>query len=133
MEIFALWLGLYAAHDVADYWVQTPCQSADKGKPGWVGRLACFRHASTYTISQAVALALVSTVVPITWTAALIALAVSGGTHYIIDRRSPLRKAARWFGQGKVEFYDKGGAPALDQSAHKFMIFLAALLGCWLG
>lgn len=85
----AAFAALYASHHVGDYWVQTDHQAATKGLGGWRGRVACLAHVGTYTVTQAVALvALVSALgigLPIRGT--LTALIVSGGTHYLADRR----------------------------------------------
>jgi len=67
-------------------------------------------------------------------------LAVSAVTHYIADRRTPLRKLAELIGSGG--FYALGcprpgrddnpslgtGSYALDQSFHYLFLFVAALI-----
>jgi len=138
----AAFAALYAAHQVADHWVQTDDQAAHKGKPGSVGRIACLMHVLTYTVTCLVALLAVKTVVGLPWQPIQIiaALAVSALTHYIADRRTPLAKLAGWLGH--AGFHRLGtprpdrdanpslgtGAYALDQSYHVFWLFVAALI-----
>lgn len=137
--IGAVFAALFAAHMVADHWVQTSAQARDKSLPGWPGRLACLAHVATYLITQALALgalvALGANLHP-AWT--LAGLAVSGVTHYVADRRVPLRRLAEMVGRG--EFWVVGtpaagqapclgtGAYALDQSWHIGWIFVSALV-----
>lgn len=133
--VFAAAFGAYAAgHQVADYWIQTPGQSARKALPGWTGRRACLAHVTTYTVTLAALLALAAGVlaVPVSpgWAAA--GLAVNAVTHYFADRRTPLRKLAALI-PGKAGFWDAGeglasGAACLDQSWHWLWIFAAALI-----
>jgi hypothetical protein len=124
---------LTAAHQVADHWVQTDHQAATKGGQGWRARLACARHVATYTTTQG--LALVGAAkwlgVPLAgrWTAA--ALATSAVTHYVADRREPLRRMAEATNLGR--FYrlkadGLNGAYLMDQSWHYGWIFAAALI-----
>jgi hypothetical protein len=138
----ALSAALFAAHQVADHWVQTQHQADTKGHPGWAGRLACAAHVATYTATAALALALLALATDWTpsplWVAA--GLAVSALTHYLADRRTPLRRLAKW--TGAQRFYALGaprpgrddnpslgtGAYALDQSWHIGWLFIAALL-----
>ncbi|MFI5836904.1 DUF3307 domain-containing protein [Micromonospora sp. NPDC051300] len=137
----AVFAALYVAHQVADHWVQTQWQADTKGQPGWLGRLACAAHVATYTLTAAVAL---TTVVLATglrldpWGVA-VGLAVSAVSHYIADRRTPLRRLAAALGAAR--FYRLGqprpghddnpslgtGAYALDQSWHYAFLFIAAL------
>jgi hypothetical protein len=89
-EVFASSaVALYAAHHVGDYWVQTDHQARHKGDAGWPGRLQCAMHCVSYLITQAVFLAVLTIVTGLdTSSGALsIALAVSGVTHYLADRR----------------------------------------------
>nr|ABD93454.1 pRL2-25 [Streptomyces sp. 44414] len=48
----AVFIGLYIAHSVGDHWVQSSCQAATKGLPGWPGRLACGRHVLGLTLTK---------------------------------------------------------------------------------
>jgi hypothetical protein len=137
----AAFAALYAAHQVADHWVQTQHQADTKGQPGWRGRLSCAAHVGTYTLTAAVALALLAAVTGLPldpWKVAA-GLAVSAISHYIADRRGPLRRLAEL--TGSARFYALGiprpdrddnpslgtGAYALDQSWHVGWLFVAAL------
>lgn len=143
LAVFAAALvALYAAHSVADHWVQTDYQAATKGRPGWVGRRACAAHVATYTAVSAIALAAMAwrchADLSIPRTA--IALAVSAVSHYVADRRTPLRWIAEHVGGGL--FWTLGqprpghddnpslgtGAYALDQSWHLAWLLVAALV-----
>ncbi|TWP51251.1 DUF3307 domain-containing protein [Lentzea tibetensis] len=124
---------LYAGHHVGDYWLQTPHQGKHKGDCGREGWLAAGRHVATYTIATAVAVALVAVVIglPISPAAFVVGQLVSAATHLVIDRRYPLRALAALVDRvqpGKLDYYDNGGAAHLDQSAHIFCLFVAALL-----
>jgi hypothetical protein len=123
----------YAAHQAGDYWVQTSAQAAAKGQPGWAGRKACGAHVATYTLTLAACIALAGwwPALPLSagWVTA--GLGVSAATHYIADRRSPLRRIADQLGSG--QFWRTGdglatGAALLDQAWHWFWLFLSALL-----
>jgi hypothetical protein len=131
-------VALYAAHHVGDYWIQTDHQAAHKGEAGADGRLACLGHVLTYLATQAAflfALVLVAGV-QLSAVATVSALAVSGVTHYMADRREfgIMFRLARLI-PGKARFlayggqHGFGGAWALDQSWHIFWgVFVAALL-----
>jgi len=133
---------LYAAHQVADHWVQTSHQAGRKGDPGWTGRLACLMHVLTYSLTALVALTFLGLASGLTrppWQVTA-GLAISAVTHYIADRRTPLRRIAELIGSGG--FYSLGtprpgrddnpslgtGAYALDQSWHVGWLFVAALI-----
>lgn len=143
MTAFAdVFVALFAAHHVADHWVQTQHQADHKGDAGWSGRWACAKHILTYTATGAVALLALAVVTgwQPTPLALLAGLAVSAVTHYIADRRAPLRRIAEW--TGSARFYALGtprpghddnpslgtGAYALDQSWHIGWLFIAALV-----
>lgn len=132
-HIALAYAAMRAAAHFADHWVQTDCQAQHKGMQGWVGRLACGRHVSTYVATQGVfttvlfALANGGT----HWWGLLWGLLLSGVTHYWADRRTPLQKLAEKVGKG--DFYKRGevlgsGAYALDQSFHHVMETVAAVL-----
>jgi hypothetical protein len=150
----AVFAAPYAAHQVADHWVQTGRQAADKGLPGWPGRLACARHVAVLTLTAAAALAAVAMVTgaPMRLLPAVTGLAVNAASHYVADRRRPLLSLSEWLGAtvvpGKGEFWHLGapraghddnpglgtGAYALDQSWHVAWLFAAALIiagGAW--
>jgi hypothetical protein len=124
---------LYAAHHVADMWVQTHCQAQTKGLPGWRGRLACAAHVATYTLTAWVALTVAYWATD-TWpsgAAVWVGLAVSAVSHYVADRRDPLRRIADALGSGPFYRVNDGGisgAYLLDQSWHIGFLFIAALV-----
>jgi len=121
---------LIAAHQVADHWVQTQRQADRKGLPGWPGRIACAAHVATYTLTAVAALALVAAVTG--WRpdpgAVAVGLAVSAVSHYIADRRAPLRWLADRLGKSPAWLERGGGMYALDQSWHVGWLFVAALI-----
>jgi len=81
-------VALYAAHHVGDYWVQTDHQARHKGVAGQEGATQCALHVLTYVATQAWFLALVAVfVAPLPIMLSAVALAVSGVTHYLADRR----------------------------------------------
>lgn len=141
-DFAAVFVALYAAHQVADHWVQTQYQADHKGRPGWPGRLACAAHVATYTLTGVVALFAVAAVTG--WRPDLgglaAGLAVSAVSHYIADRRTPLFRLALVLGSGP--FWTLGapragrddnpslgtGAYALDQSWHIGWLFVTALI-----
>ncbi|MFJ5922296.1 hypothetical protein ACIQF6_06735 [Kitasatospora sp. NPDC092948] len=131
---------LRSAADVADHWVQTHNQALTKGQhdhregeSSAAGRAACAAHVATYVGTQGLALLIGSRVlgmrlrpVPV-----VAALAVSAATHYVADRRDPLRHIAESI--GKAEYYalaDHGmnGAYALDQAFHHAFETAAAII-----
>jgi hypothetical protein len=153
-------LALYVGHHVGDYWVQTDHQARTKGQAGKHGRTACFDHVLSYTATQMFVFVLVMQVLdlhfPHWWTMPL-ALAVSGGTHYMADRREHglMFWVARKLGKGsfmklgvpregiEIPQYPTSGAPefvtdnpqlatgawALDQSWHLFFgVLIPALI-----
>ncbi|SFP66903.1 Protein of unknown function [Actinomadura madurae] len=139
----AVFVALYAAHEVGDHWLQTHGQACGKGAPGWSGRLLCARHVAVLTAVKAAAVTLVALVLalPVSPYAVAAALAVDAVSHYWADRRSTLMALADWLGRtlvrGKGEFARLGdgataptgtGAYALDQSWHVGWLLVAALL-----
>lgn len=136
---------LSAAHEVGDQWVQTGHQACTKGEPGWAGRRACAAHVATYTAAGAVAVLAASRRlnVPLRPAQLAAALFLNAATHYVADRRGPLRKLARLArrsgylasctvvrGKGE-EAEDTGPGTALfhlDQSWHYGWIFVSALV-----
>ena len=134
----AAWVGLFAGHQVGDHIVQTQGQANAKGAPTpaelragvhpWRSWSACLRHVAGYTATQAVALVLVATVAPITFTGAIAALVISGGTHAVIDRRWVVRW---WLAKAGKEAWVEG-LYLTDQSAHHGALLVAAVVvaGC---
>jgi hypothetical protein len=138
----AVFVALYVAHSVGDHWVQTSHQSAHKGRPGWIGRLADARHVATLTATKAAVL------LPVAWLLDLhlsalgivAGLGIDAVTHWWADRRTTLAWLAEVTGKG--EFYRLGapraghddnphigtGAYALDQSFHHLWLLVAALV-----
>jgi hypothetical protein len=126
---------LYAGHQIGDHVVQTNATAAAKGAPTaerlaagahpWTGWRACLRHVTTYTMAQAIALALIGFVAPIALPGAVAALAVSASTHAVIDRRWLVRLIIE--AKGCADWRD---APyLLDQSLHAGALLVAAVLG----
>ncbi|MEU0155603.1 transcriptional regulator [Micromonospora fulviviridis] len=140
--IAAVYAALFAGHQVADHWIQTQHQADTKGLPGWPGRLACAAHVVTYGAAQLVALGLLAVAAGVTVSPGRLAagMAVNLLTHYLADRRAPLRWLADRTGSGR--FWRLGtpragrddnpsigtGAYALDQSWHHGWLFVAALM-----
>lgn len=138
----AVFVALWVAHQIADHWVQTEHQAATKGQPGWRGRIACAAHVTTYTLTALAFLAALAwrTGIDLDPGRVALALAVSAVSHYIADRRTPLRAIAELVGRSR--FYALGaprpgrednpslgtGAYALDQSWHHGWLFVAALI-----
>lgn len=147
MPFAAVFVALFAAHQVADHWVQTDHQAAHKGASGWSGRVACASHVASYTLTGVLALLAVAwqTGTHFDPVRVVVGLVVSAVSHYVADRRTPLRRFADLVGIGR--FYALGvpragrddnpslgtGAYALDQSWHIGFLFLAALIigGTW--
>ncbi|WP_405759506.1 DUF3307 domain-containing protein [Streptomyces sp. NBC_01420] len=132
---------LTAAHYLGDYVVQTDSDAVDKGKPGPTGRAACARHCLTYTVTQAAALYAAHRLLHLRLHPgrAAAGLALSGLTHYVIDRcadhwpdDSPaapaLVRAAHAAGKSTWLTRDPSAGPLIDQALHKGAIALAAAL-----
>jgi hypothetical protein len=125
------------AKKAATNWVQTDHQAAHKADPGPAGHLALARHVASYVGTQAAVVAVGARVFGIRLTPgrAAAALAVSAVSHYVADRRTPLRNAADALaravgerdGSAFVRLADHGlnGAYALDQSWHHAFELLA--------
>lgn len=116
-----VFVALFVAHQVADHWVQTHHQAVHKAGSAW----ACSKHVITYTLTAALFLV----VVPgeVSWGRAGLGLVVSAGTHYVADRRTPLKWMAVKL--GKEDYWDNyGGAYQMDQAWHYFWLFVATLI-----
>ncbi|WP_404871062.1 transcriptional regulator (plasmid) [Kitasatospora griseola] len=145
----AVFIALYAAHAVGDHWVQSSCQAAHKGLPGWTGRWACTKHVIGLTATKGVALLAAVLVLDLKVSALglVIGLGADSASHWWADRRSTLAALARV--TGKAEFYSLGtpahlshpvnsegtyaptlgtGAYSLDQSWHVAWLFVASLI-----
>ncbi|MEV7217908.1 hypothetical protein AB0O31_33040 [Kitasatospora cineracea] len=124
----------------ATNWVQTHRQALTKGQhdhnPGQssaAGRAACAAHVVTYTATQAAVLLVGARVLGIHLRPGRVAaaLALSAATHYIADRREPLRHAAEAIGKGEyyaLADFGMNGAYALDQATHHALETVAAVL-----
>ncbi|MBL6277209.1 DUF3307 domain-containing protein [Micromonospora fiedleri] len=125
----AVFATLYAAHQVADHWIQTQRQADCKGQPGWAGRLACAAHVATYTATAVLALVflIAGTGLRLDPSGVTVGLGISAVTHYIADRRTPLRWIADQLGKSPAWLDKAGGMYALDQSWHVGWLFIAAL------
>jgi hypothetical protein len=124
---------LYAAHAVADHWVQNHGAACGKAAPGWSGRLWCAWHVFTYLVTCTAAvvgvLAVLGLLGVVTVTGLAVGTAVNGLTHYIVDRRVPLLWLARVTGHGGWVEADPKEAPyKLDQSWHVGWLLVTALL-----
>lgn len=138
----AFFAAMWATHEVADHWTQTDRQALTKGHRSPDGVAACLGHVATYT-ALTVAVGglcwwrLDLTITPVGFAAGQLLSAV---THYWADRRYTLAGLAAGLGKGK--YYALGmprpghddnatmgtGAYALDQSWHRWWLFVAALL-----
>jgi hypothetical protein len=110
-DFAAIAFAFYAAHHAGDYWVQTDYDARTKGLPGWVGRKACLSHVTSYLATQlfCVFILWLVTGVSIRGIGLTVALVVSGITHYIADRREPLRRiVSSDLFPGKVAFWNLG-------------------------
>lgn len=124
-----LYVALYVAHHIGDYWVQTNNQAITKAIPGWVGRRACLMHVTTYTITAALVLVVVDWRLDLglDLTRAVAGLGVSAGTHYLADRRVLLRRLAV-LAHHEGPWLDSGGLALMDQSWHIAWLFAVALI-----
>lgn len=137
---------LTAAHEVADVWVQTDQQAANKGQhdhaegqSSAAGRRACAAHVATYTATQAAALLAGSKLLGLKLRPgrAAAALAVSALTHYAADRQGGhwrdeeprgVVRLAHATGSGTWVQRDPQAGYLLDQAWHKGWIAIAALV-----
>lgn len=127
---------LHAGHTVGDYWTQTDKCAQVKGKPGWDGQIACATHVATLTATQGVflGLAVLASGERLSWHRMVAGLTVNAVSHYVADRRTPLRRlAGRLSWIGKDAFYAHGdglasGAYVLDQAYHHGCDTVAVLI-----
>lgn len=125
---------LGAGHLPGDIAAQSNADALSKAYPGndqlaagvhpFTGWAACLRHCRSYLACQAVALALVLVVIPIPLPGIVAALAVSGATHAVIDRRWLVHRiiaAKGCTGWPEAPFW-------VDQSLHWAAMFIAALI-----
>ena len=97
------------------------------------GRAACLRHSVSYTATQAAVISAGAHALGLRLPTGrvLAALAISGGSHYLFDRREPLRRVADAL--GRREFYrlntaGMNGSYLMDQATHHLIEALACLL-----
>jgi hypothetical protein len=144
--IFAtVWPALFVAHQLGDMWIQSDHQAVAKGEAGVAGARACLGHVASYTGATAVFVGGVWLLckVAIDLVAFACGQVISAVTHYVADRRTPLRRVARWLGKDSMirrlavlrgtgdQPKDVGpgtGAHELDQSWHYLWLFVAALV-----
>ena len=148
------YLAMRTAAHVADHWFQTGHQAMHKADAGLAGHQAMAGHVASYAGAQAVALVAVNRALGMGLKPSRIAAAValSGATHWFIDRRWPVRKLAEAMDKTGCQRDRKcadpehapdgsdcnggfhglggplGGAYVLDQSAHHLMEALASVL-----
>ncbi len=144
LTTIAVYIALFAGHEIGDNWMQTDHQAVTKDGASWSGRLACAEHVGLYLLAQIICLGLTCWALdlPLTEPGTAAALAVSGASHYAIDRRWILRWFAALIGKdvylAEATVVRKAGEAhketgpgtalfVLDQSAHKVFLFLAAL------
>lgn len=137
-------------HPFCDQVVQNSEDARKKGNPGWEGRKHCARHVGSYSVGQfAAALGVTRALgyrVPLS--GLLAGTAINAVTHYVIDRREPLKRFLRskWVAKGgyldhatvqrRADVVDEGGpGTALmecDQAAHRVISVGASLTTTWL-
>ncbi len=130
-------LGVLAAlgvgHLFGDVVLQTHADANSKGIPSndriaagthpWTGWSACLRHTWSYLGAQVAALVLVSAVISPNLPGMIAALALSGSTHAVIDRRWPVQQiiaAKGCSGWPLAPFW-------VDQALHWAVMFVAAV------
>lgn len=129
-----VFIALYAGHQIGDHVVQSDTVMQAKAIPSndrlaaganpWTGWAACTHHVSTYTLTQAAAIALICLVAPLGLTGVLAALLASASTHAVIDRRWLValviraKKCTDW----------PNGPYLLDQALHYGALLVAAVL-----
>ncbi|MBD0676638.1 transcriptional regulator [Streptomyces sp. CBMA156] len=129
----AAYVLLRSSADLADHWIQTDHQADTKADRSPHGRRACAAHVATYTAVQAAALVLGGRALGLRPKPrrVIAALALSASTHYLADRREPLRRAAEATRRGNfLRLADHGmnGGYILDQAFHHVVETCAALI-----
>jgi hypothetical protein len=109
-EFAGIFIAFYIAHGVADHWLQTSHQAANKGRKDRAGAMACARHVATYTTATAVLVAWTIGLfgLHVSWLGFVAAQVISAATHYWADRRYTLAGLCDILGKG--DFY-RLGAP----------------------
>ncbi|MFB7904850.1 hypothetical protein ACFC1T_00275 [Kitasatospora sp. NPDC056076] len=124
---------LRGSADIADHWIQSDHQATTKGQDGAAGRWACAAHVASYTAVQGAVLLGGARLLGLRLRPGPVAaaLALSAASHYVADRRAPLRRVADATGKGAfVRMADHGlnGAYLLDQAWHHAFETCAALI-----
>lgn len=122
-----------SAAGIGDFWAQTSHQAIHKADAGLSGHRAMAGHVGSYAATQAVALVAADRLLGMGLRPSRIAAAVafSAATHWFIDRRWPVRRAAEALGKKEFLGLDKtvfGSHFHLDQSAHHLMEGVAAVI-----
>lgn len=128
-----VYAALLAGHWIGDYPVQRDADATGKahpadellaaGTPWHRGWAAIARHVASYLACQAAALWLITLVAPLSAPGACTALAISGATHAVIDRRWLVAAIIRAKGAGQWR-----DAPAhVDEALHHGVLLLAAV------
>ncbi|MFD7901049.1 hypothetical protein ACFV4G_02285 [Kitasatospora sp. NPDC059747] len=129
----AVYALLRSAADVADHWIQSDHQATTKGESGAAGRRACAAHVASYTATQTALVLGGARLLGVRLRPGPVAaaLVLSAVTHYVADRREPLRRLADATGKSAfVRLADHGmnGAYCLDQAWHHAFETCAALI-----
>jgi hypothetical protein len=96
--LFGALLGTFAeVHPYCDQVLQAGEDARDKGLPGARGRRACGRHVASYSVGQLVAAVGVTRALGVRVPVRALATSalVNGVTHFIVDRRTPLKAFVR--------------------------------------
>jgi hypothetical protein len=138
----AVAFALYAAHMVADYWLQPAVIALGKAGPGGRGRWLCAVHVLIHAAAGVAALAVLVAAVDLNVQTGAVAvgLTVNAVSHYFADRRGPLRALSRAIGserfwllgeprEGRDDNRCLGtGAHVQDQAWHVGWLFVAAAI-----
>lgn len=128
----AVFVALYVGHMVGDHLAQTDSQANRKAGTGRPAVIAMLGHISAYGTCQIVALVAleVVTYLPISSGGLLAGMAVSLGTHAVIDRRAPVRWLLERTGSTQLAKLAGGGLNGMylaDQALHIGCVFAASL------
>ncbi|GAA1455713.1 DUF3307 domain-containing protein [Nocardiopsis tropica] len=138
----ALAAASFPAHLLADHPFQSTSCAEAKGEHGRAGRAACARHVATVVAFQAAAVGLIALVggLSLNPLAVAVGLALTGWSHYWIDRR--FTAAGLWEAIGRTAFARLGaprpdhddnpslgsGFYRMDQDWHTLWVALTALV-----